>query len=88
MIVRHRNYPVRMLCRLLRVSPSGYYAWRGRALSRRAVANARLVDAIRAIHGARCSPKIWEELVQRGERCAPYGQSRMIGHGHLRRLCR
>ena len=44
-MARHRDYPVRLMCRLLRVSPSGYYAWRGRAPSRRAASNARLVAA-------------------------------------------
>jgi putative transposase len=81
-IARHRDYPVRMLCRLLRVSPSGYYAWRGRAPSPRAVANARLLDAIRAIHaasdGAYGSPKIWDELVQRGERCGVHRIARLM----------
>ena len=86
MIARHRDYPVRMLCRLLRVSPSGYYTWRGRAPSPRAVANARLLAAIRAIHaasdGAYGSPKIWEELVQRGEPCGVHRVARLMqAHG-------
>jgi hypothetical protein len=29
------HYPVRMLCRLLRVSRAGFYAWRRQAPSRR-----------------------------------------------------
>lgn len=32
MIQRWRNkYPVRLMCRCLKVSPSGYYAWAGHA---------------------------------------------------------
>ncbi len=81
-MARHRDYPVRLMCRLLRVSPSGYYAWRRRAPSRRAIANARLVDAIRAIHaasdGAYGSPKIWDELVQRGEQCGVHRVARLM----------
>lgn len=85
-IDRHQDYPVRMMCRLLRVSPSGYYAWRGRPPSRRAVANAHLVAAIRAIHaasdGAYGSPKICDELVQRGERCGVHRVARLMrAHG-------
>ncbi len=36
------DFPVRRLCRVLRVSSSGFYAWRGRAPSARAQANAHL----------------------------------------------
>jgi putative transposase len=47
----HRDrYPVRVMCRVLGVSSSGYYAWRGRALSRRALANAQVLAKIREIH--------------------------------------
>jgi putative transposase len=85
-MARQRDYPVRMMCRLLRVSPSGYYAWRHRAPSSRAVANARLVEAIRTLHaasdGVYGSPKIWDELVQRGERCGRHRVARLMrAHG-------
>ncbi len=85
-MARHRDYPVRMMCRLLRVSPSGYYAWRQRAPRRRTVANAHLVEAIRGIHGASDgaygSPKIWGELVQSGERCGVHRVARLMrAHG-------
>lgn len=85
-IARHRDYPVRLMCRLLRVSPSGYYAWRGRSPSRRARANARLVTAIREIHaasdGVYGSPKILDELVQRGEACGRHRVARLMrAHG-------
>jgi len=46
---RHR-WPVRMICRVLGVSPSGYYAWRRRPESGRAVANRALPAEIRAVH--------------------------------------
>lgn len=81
-MAHHRDYPVRMMCRLLRVSSSGYYAWRQRAPSRRTVANAHLVEAIRGIHaasdGAYGSPKIWDELVQLGERCGRHRVARLM----------
>lgn len=38
------------MCRVLGVSPSGYYDWRRRAPSARATANAVLSEAIRQIH--------------------------------------
>ena len=43
-------YPVRTICRVLDVSPSGYYAWRKRAPSDRSVANAALLEKIEEIH--------------------------------------
>jgi putative transposase len=65
-------YPVATMCRLLGVSPSGYYAWRTRGPSRRAQANARLVARIRQIHRASRenygSPNIHAELADEGWR--------------------
>ena len=42
--------PVQLACRVLGVSESGYYAWRGRPLSARAVRHAWLTDEIRRVH--------------------------------------
>ena len=44
------QYPLRLLCRVLDVSRSGYYAWRTRCPSKRAQENARLEVAIQAAH--------------------------------------
>lgn len=44
------RYPVRLLCQTLRVSPSGYYAWRKRGPSRRQQENERLLQAIWTVH--------------------------------------
>ena len=38
------------MCRVLGVSPSGYYAWKHRPPSNRAVANEQLLGRIREIH--------------------------------------
>jgi len=43
-------YPVRLMCRCLRVSSSGYYAWRGRAVSTTAASNQVLRKRIKDIH--------------------------------------
>ena len=43
-------YPVRTMARVLRVSASGYYAWRSRPASARATADADLTRRIRTIH--------------------------------------
>jgi transposase InsO family protein len=73
-VERHREtWPVRPRCRALRVSPGGYYDWRGRPQGIRAARHDALVVAIEAIHGevkARYgSPRIHAELVAGGEPC-------------------
>ncbi|WP_454913224.1 IS3 family transposase [Stutzerimonas chloritidismutans] len=44
------QYPIRRLCRAVGASPSGYYAWRNRAESRRSKANRILLGQIEAVH--------------------------------------
>ena len=74
MIERCRDaFPVRMMCRLLKVSHSGYYDWRDRKPSAKAQDDARLSRRISQIHrdsdGVFGSPRIWEELRYEGESC-------------------
>lgn len=45
-----REYPLRVLCRVLGASASGYHAWRTRAPSKTGLARARLMLAVRAAH--------------------------------------
>ena len=46
--VEKARFPVSVLCRTLRVSTSGYYAWRDRPESPRRQTDRRLLTAIRA----------------------------------------
>ena len=47
----HRKvWPVRVMCAVLGLFASGYYAWRARPQSRRAAANEALLGDIRLIH--------------------------------------
>ncbi|HEY5182343.1 MAG TPA: IS3 family transposase [Dermatophilaceae bacterium] len=61
------NHPVRMMCRLLNVSSSGFYDWLGRGPSAREVSNMALTATIRAIHrdsnDVYGSPRVHAELV-------------------------
>jgi putative transposase len=89
MIERCRDaFPVRMMCRCLRVSPSGYYAWRGRPASRRRQANQRLLVRIRNLHaeseGVFGSPRMWEELRYLGESCSRNRVARLMKDDGLR----
>jgi len=65
-------YPVATMCRLLGVSPSGYYAWTKRQPSRRARSDGALVAEIHAAHqasrGTYGAPRIHAELAAKGIR--------------------
>ena len=67
-------YPVRVMCRQLGLSPSGYYAWRKRGLSERARENAALSAEILEIHamsGATYgAPRVHAELRARGRKAS------------------
>jgi putative transposase len=65
------RFPVAALCRVLKVSHSGYYAWAKRLPSARAVRDALLVPKIVASHeasdGTYGSPRILGDLQDEGE---------------------
>ena len=46
------RYPIAVMCRVLDVSPSGYYAWAKRPVSGRTERDAALTEQIRAAHAA------------------------------------
>lgn len=64
------RYPVRILCTALGVSPSGYYAWRSRGPSARAVSDADLAAEIRRSHarsrGTYGVPRVHADLAEEG----------------------
>jgi len=89
MIERCRDaFPVRLMCRCLRVSPSGYYGWRDRPASLRKQANQRLLVRIRNLHeesdGVFGSPRMWEELRYVGESCSRNRVARLMKDDGLR----
>jgi putative transposase len=63
-------HAVATTCRVLGVSPSGYYAWHKRPLSARARADVELTAEIQAIHresrGTYGAPRVHAELAARG----------------------
>lgn len=81
-ITEHRHqFQVRAMCRVLRVSPSGYYDWRDRDESLRSRSNRQLLARIRAIHAASRnnygSDKTWRVLVDSGEVCGRHRVARL-----------
>jgi transposase InsO family protein len=70
----HRDqWPVRLLCQVLEVSPGGFYAWQARPAGAREQRRAALVVQLKAVHRemkARYgSPRLHAELVARGQAC-------------------
>lgn len=82
-IERHRReFPVRMMCRLLEVAPSGFYAWLTGPESRREMDNRRLLVEIQASHqrsgGVYGSPRIHRDLQDLGYRCGRHRVARLM----------
>jgi putative transposase len=76
------EYAVLMMCRVLGVKPSGYYAWRRREPSRRMVEDERLKGEITVVHaesdGVYGSPKVRDELLERGEHIGRHRVARLM----------
>jgi putative transposase len=76
------------MCRVLAVSPSGYYAWLGRPLSRRDREDRRLLKAIKEIHqekrGVYGSPRVQAELKSKGMRHGRKRVARLMRENGIR----
>lgn len=88
-IARHqREFPVRLMCHLLDVSPAGFYASRTRPPSARTRVDQRLRLAIRMAHAASRrrygAPKIHDELRAHGLACGRKRVARLMRADGLR----
>lgn len=65
------EHRVTIRCRCMRVTRSGFYAWRRRGLSARAQRDVVLRTKLRAFHAARGHrygrPRLWKDLKEDGE---------------------
>jgi putative transposase len=85
----HRSeFPVSQMCKVLDVSPSGYYAWRGRPVSEREMANRELTDKIKVAfkesgetYG---SPRIYQVMRKLGLICSQNRVARLMREEGLR----
>ena len=81
--VHRGRFALGLMCRVLSVSRSGYYAWKSRPRSVRRRHDALLITLIRDVHkdskGRYGSPRIYRELKQRNVLC---------GRAHIARLMR
>ena len=79
---------VRLMCRTLAVSPSGYYAWVARPESRRVAENRRLVAEIRVIHAESRrtygSPRVHATLQAQGQRIGEHRVARLMRTSAIR----
>ncbi len=88
MSANQARLPVQSMCRVLDVSASGYYAWQGRAPSKRAMRDAVLTERIRLLHAASDenygSPKIHADLRDEGTRVGRKRVARLMRAAGLR----
>ncbi len=82
------NYRVTRMCRVLGVSPSGYYAWCRRGPSRRVQRDAELLERIKLIHtkrrGIYGAPRIHAELRRKHQmRCSRKRVARLMREAGL-----
>jgi putative transposase len=82
------TYPVAVLCRMLEVSKSGYYAWRSRPPSKRSCGDHALTQKIREVHRRSRetygSPRVHAELRALGVRCGRRRVARLMRVAGLR----
>jgi putative transposase len=75
-------FPVRTICRVFGVSPSGFYAWHSRGPSARALEDARLTARIRTYHarskGRYGAPNIHADLREEGIRVGKKRVARLM----------
>ena len=92
MTTHQAAHAITTMSRVLRVSSSGYYAWRRRGPSVRASDDARLTEQIRAIHtwsrGTYGAPRIQVELAARGRRVSRKRVARLMRRAGVRGVSR
>ena len=85
---RRRQYAIRMMCRVLGVSRSGYYSWCQRGESPRARRSRELLCRVRQVHlesrGVYGARKVHRELIAQGEACGRHKVAQLMHEAGLR----
>lgn len=85
---RRYQHSIRMMCRLLKVSRSSYYAWHTRSESHRSVRNRALTRLIKQLHldshGVYGSRRLHRDLLELGEDCGRHKVARLMHKAGLR----
>ena len=85
---RRRRHSIRMMCRVLQVSRSGYYDWAPRAESVRRRRDRKLGLLIRRVHlesrGVYGARKVHRELIKLGEACGRHRVARLMRRDGLK----
>jgi putative transposase len=83
-----KDFSITLMCKVLEVSHSGYYAWQVRPESKQKMANQQLAEKIKAIfhdtdetYG---SPRICKELNDQGESCSENRVARIMRENGIR----
>ena len=86
------DLPVHTMCCVLKVSASGYYDWLDRAPSKRAIADAVMVQRIRAIHAESDAtygmPRVRAELIDQGVKISAKRVARLMRLNAIRGISR
>jgi putative transposase len=82
------QYDTKMMCRVLEITRSGYYAWLREPISRRAQEDIRLLRLIRASfvasHGIYGAPRVFLDLREAGETCSKHRVARLMRVNKIR----
>ena len=85
-----KHHSVEVMCRVLGVARSGYYAWLREPVSKRGQEDARLLRLIRASfnasHGIYGAPRVFLDLREAGETCSKHRVARLMRENGLRAL--
>ena len=83
-----RQYPLSLLCEVLRVGSSGYHKWLKRKVSRRAIENQRILEIIRFHHnkskGSYGLPRIYAAMRRQGLKVNKKRISRLMKLGNIK----